>query len=469
MTTETGVEGYAPRVIMQMDERTTYEKLWSRDEYRRVAPGEECVNAFLQQAHPIIGSQVIDFGAGTGRAARTLANSGLKVHMLDFAENCLDADVKAALGDSLEFSRHDLTLPIPVMAQYGYCTDVMEHIPPRDVVLVLQNILKAARHVFFQISCEDDVLGAIVGRPLHLSVHPHDWWLEQFKAMDCFVQWSEDRGSACLFYVTAWTDGQVIVDGGELNVAELEIKANVLANVSGGKWQQVIPYATNELEVMILGGGPTLGEHLETIRKMRADGVKLITLNGAYNWALDNGLIPSATIVVDAREFNNRFTHPPVADCLYLLASQCHPSVYEGLPPDQVWQWHTSAPMIKDILEEHLGAKWFDVPGGSTVLLRAIPLLRMLGYYKFHLFGCDSCVRDKEHHTYSQPENDERATYPVAVGGRVFHCHPWMIAQAQEWINIIKLFGSHFDAEIYGDGLLRHIVETGASLIEEGK
>jgi hypothetical protein len=139
--------------------------------------------------------------------------------------------------------------------------------------------------------------------------------------------------------------------------------------------------------------------------------------------------------------------------------------VYEGLPHDQVWQWHTSAPVLKPILDEHL-TQWFDTPGGSTVLLRAIPLLRMLGYYKFHMFGCDSCVVEDKHHTYEQKENDERAAYPVAVGGRIFQCHPWMIAQAQEWINIIKLFGEHFDVEVYGDGLLRHIVETGASLIE---
>ena len=53
--------------------------------------------------------------------------------MLDFAGNCLDEAVRADLGDGFTFQQHDLNKPVPIHAQYGYCTDVMEHIPEQDI------------------------------------------------------------------------------------------------------------------------------------------------------------------------------------------------------------------------------------------------------------------------------------------------------------------------------------------------
>ena len=463
MTYETGCEGYQPIIEVRPDERAIYEQMWKRPEYRIVAPGESVVLDFLQQAKIKPGEEVIDFGAGTGRGALALRKVGAKVRMLDFAANCLDDEVRAAQCDDFTFQQHDLTKPVPVSAQYGYCTDVMEHIPPQHVVQVLQNILLAARHVFFQIACEPDVLGQIIGQPLHLTVENHDWWLKKFTDMDCIVHWSKDCGSHCMFYVTAWRDGQEIVDGGELNNSQEQIKANVVHNIQQG-WRQAEPHQTQETEVMILGGGWSLDAHEDQIRKLRADGVKLVTLNGAYNWCLERGLTPSATILVDSRPFNKRFVEPVVDDCIYMICSQCDPSVYDGLPRERTIQWHSTWDYLRDELNRYLD-RWYSIPGGSTVLLRAIPLLRMLGFYKFHLFGCDSCMSPEgTHHAYKQEENDGGMVLPINYGSRTFYGNAWMVGQAQEFISMVKHMGDMMELEIYGDGLLRHIVETGASL-----
>jgi hypothetical protein len=204
---------------------------------------------------------------------------------------------------------------------------------------------------------------------------------------------------------------------------------------------------------------------LEILQK-RADGVKLIALNGAYNWCLDHDLVPSAVVVVDARPFNARFTKPAVDGCKYLIASQCDPSVLDGLPKERTYLWHTTADTVRDLLDEQYEI-WYGVPGGSTVLLRAIPLLRMLGFKQFHLYGCDSCLGD-EHHAYAQSENDTEVVIPVTVSdGRVFQCHPWMVAQAQEFMDLIKFLGDELEIATYGDGLLNHILVTGSKLAEE--
>lgn len=465
-TGETGTQGYAPIVTQRPIEREIYRQMWEKDEYRIVAPGESVAHEFLRQAVPPKGASVLDLGCGTGRGGFMLALlGGLDVTLVDFAANCLDADIRQMLSTqshALRFLEADLTKPLPVTAAYGFCTDVMEHIPPSQVRAVITNCLRAAQHVFFQISTVDDLGGDLIGHRLHLCVHEYQWWLALFNELDCVVHWSREDKISCMFYVTAWASGEEVVAHGALNTTQEVVRANVKQNISAG-WDQVVPHETNDVEVMLLGGGPSLAAFEEDIKQKRADGVKLITLNGTYGWCIEHGLTPSAQVMVDARPFNARFVQPVVDDCKYLISSQCDPSVLEGLPRDRTLLWHTTTEMIKDLLTAQYQV-WWGVPGGSTVLLRAIPLLRMLGFKRFHLYGCDSCLSGDAHHAYEQTENDQSVVIPVNVGGRIFQCHAWMVAQAQEFIDLIRFLGDEIEIETYGDGLLTHILVTGSEL-----
>ena len=448
-------------------EKDLYKKVWDMPEYRKDSPGEKIYHEFLAQAKPKAGSSVIDFGCGTGRGGLNLAFFGnMDVTMVDFAPNCLDADIVPMLETqkhALRFVEADLSEPLPVKAAYGFCTDVMEHIRPHLVDKVISNCLSAAQHVFFQISTVDDKASELVGHKLHLTVRSYKWWLKKLKDHDCVIHWSKKTKGGCLFYVTAWVGGNDIVDVGVVNVDEDQIKKNVAYNIKRG-FLQVQPYPTNDIETMIVGGGPSLPQHIEKIKQLRANGVKLIAINGAYKWCLDNGITPSAMVMVDARKFNARFTQPVVEDCKYFIASQCHPSVFKDLPKDRTYVWHTQAEILKEMLEAQF-EECYPVPGGSTVLLRAIPLFRMLGFKRFHIFGCDSCLEEGKHHAFEQLENDDEIIIPVNVSGKIFNCNPWMISQAQEFIDLIRMIGDEIELEVYG-GLLHHILESGASMAD---
>ena len=111
--------------------------------------------------------------------------------LVDFAINCLDPDVKdlidSGLDDWISFVEHDLTQPIDLRSDYGFCCDVMEHIPEEDVDAVLTNILQNSLHVFFQISTVEDHFGHAIdeiGDHLHLTVKPYTWWLKKFAAAE---------------------------------------------------------------------------------------------------------------------------------------------------------------------------------------------------------------------------------------------------------------------------------------------
>ena len=155
--------------VGELSERDKYRLMWQFDSYRAVAPGEQLADLFCAIAQP--SGRILDFGCGTGRGALALARRGLAVSLLDFASNSRDP---AAM--LLPFVEHDLTQPSPVAGDYGFCTDVMEHIPPEDTRKVLGHLFDATPRVFFSIGTAPDSCGSLIGHTLHMAVQPHEWW-----------------------------------------------------------------------------------------------------------------------------------------------------------------------------------------------------------------------------------------------------------------------------------------------------
>ena len=169
-----------------LTEQQKYERMWAFPGYRTHSPGEASAQAFLEFGlEP--GASLLDIGCGTGRAGVKFKAAGLDVTLMDFTDNSRDYQAM-----TLPFLQHDITQPFPVKARYGYCTDVMEHIPTPDVPRVLRNILHATATCFFQISTVPDAMGALINQDLHLTVQPMAWWREQIEACGGCVVWAQE-------------------------------------------------------------------------------------------------------------------------------------------------------------------------------------------------------------------------------------------------------------------------------------
>jgi hypothetical protein len=416
--------------------------------------GEFWAATFVQQSNAMSGAEIIDFSSDRGLGGLMLAVlGGLKVRLITDALMTLDPDVRnACMNQNGMIVAEDGERPIERVAPYGYCCDRMQTVPDDQVQGLLRSILGSASHVFFSIR--------------YTPTRNAGWLISELTKAGATIHWAEEREHDCAVYCGAWRGSREMVRDGKVNVDWSVLDEHVRVNINHG-WRHITPHDKQDREVIILAGGPSMARYLPEIRKMREDGHALVTVNGSYNWALLNGLTPSMQIVVDAREFNARFTRPIAEGCKYLMASQVHPSTIEGLPWERTYLWHSGLSKdCEDLARSKVGF-FYPIPGGSTVMLRAIPLLRMLGLHRFHIFGLDSCVIGNEHHSYSQPENDNELIAFVECGGRVFECTSWMITQAHDFQDLVRFMGDEIELAVYGDGLIAHMLETSATVTKE--
>jgi len=151
---------------LAITERKKYEKVWKDPNYGRYSPGKAAIPIFQQMARKR--GTLLDIGCGTGAAGLELQEKGWSVSFTDFVKT---RDLKQFFQQTLWTSwKND------AVWEYGYCCDVMEHIPEEKVDAVLKNIVSHCKQTFFTIHFGPDRFGKEVGETLHLTVKPYIWW-----------------------------------------------------------------------------------------------------------------------------------------------------------------------------------------------------------------------------------------------------------------------------------------------------
>lgn len=167
-------------------EAAKYDRMWAYEEYAVCAPGEGLVEPFVEIARPAPGASIIELGCGTARAGLKLHELGYRVRLLDLTDAGLEPRAREVLGGGM------ITAPLwgDWWGQYdfGFCCDVMEHVPPEYTMLVVDRILGHCRAAFFHICLVPDGFGRVIGEPLHLTVMPFVWWRDRLAAAGRLVE-----------------------------------------------------------------------------------------------------------------------------------------------------------------------------------------------------------------------------------------------------------------------------------------
>jgi SAM-dependent methyltransferase len=172
-------------------ERLKYETVHHQSRgYQNVNQGFKVFEPFKARAS--LPGSVTDIGSGNGNAAVKLSEFGYSpVIPVDIAANARSMTLPNAVNMCL----WDSDLPV---VDYGFCTDVLEHIPPEKVDSVLKNISESCRKgAFIQICFVLDVTGpATIGEHLHLTVQPKTWWEGKLKEHFKNVETQPDQKGA---------------------------------------------------------------------------------------------------------------------------------------------------------------------------------------------------------------------------------------------------------------------------------
>jgi hypothetical protein len=206
---------------------------------------------------------------------------------------------------------------------------------------------------------------------------------------------------------------------------------------------------------IVVGGGPSVADHVDDIKRHQAKGWEITAVNGAHDWLIGQGITPDACVLMDATEALINVVKRPSTGCRYYVASQCHPQVFERLKGFDVMLWHARLDAEAD---EQIWASDPDATifaAANTAGLHALAINYTLGVKKLRVYGMDSSHSRGADHAYDNSQQHHSDEIEFFFKGERFLSTGTYAAQAEMfarfWPQYFRL-GMRID--VVGDGLL---------------
>lgn len=245
-----------------------------------------------------------------------------------------------------------------------------------------------------------------------------------------------------------------------------ETRENIVKNILDAK-QRTVKNITELAEfrertpIAIVGGGPSLETQLDHLREYKY----IMACGSVHDYLIKNFIVPKWCVVVDPSPIVIDYMQMPTSTIDYLIASQCHPSVFDYLANNKISLWHAGGAESDNLA---FGEGQTLIAGGCTVGTRAIMMALAFGYSNINLFGFDTCLtNDYKHHAYSFMNPDKETLgniTEVALGGpdgKRFKVANYMLGQLMDFKSILGGPGKYCKFTVHGGGLLAELLELG--------
>ena len=205
--------------------------------------------------------------------------------------------------------------------------------------------------------------------------------------------------------------------------------------------------------IACVGYGPSLNDTWEQLKNFKY----VMSCSGAHKFLVERGIQPDWHVEVDPREHKVGLIGEPCKKTTYLIASACHPKVFDHLKDYNVVLWH-----IYDATDEGwrlLPASEWAITGGCSVGVRMLTLSRFLGFTDLHVFGMDGSESEVHGKHAAHHPMQPKGYALVTVDGREFKTTSSMFTVAQGiWHELDML--TDVKATFYGDGLIQHMSKS---------
>lgn len=240
------------------------------------------------------------------------------------------------------------------------------------------------------------------------------------------------------------------------------VTKNIKRNKAAGYTQiQDLLEWREQAHIAIVGGGPSLKDNLELLRKFKY----VMACGSVHDYLIEQGIIPTWTAVVDPDPLMARYLTKPSIFCKYLVSSQCDQEVFDILAHVPVVLWHAAGEGIEN---SNFGEEYVAIPGGCTIGTRAMMIAMMFGYYHQHLFGFDTCLTNEyDHHSYKFVDPDKESLgqiIDINLGdGKTFKVAGYMLGQFFDFQHILKVYARKLNVTVHGEGLLKHLMDLASN------
>ena len=208
--------------------------------------------------------------------------------------------------------------------------------------------------------------------------------------------------------------------------------------------------------IAICGGGPSLNDHVDEIKKF----THVMACGSVHDHLVELGITPSFAIAVDGLEDAVKWFQKPQPQTSFLLASQCHPNMFERMKDHKIAIWNFSGQI--DDLSVFNGEP--QICWGCMVGNHSIPMSLYLGFQELHFFGMDGNHADGRHHAYDVGEHDAVSTRNMAVfsvNGKEFVSTTALISQMEHFFDIFaSTDGKFIKGYVHGDGLWANVIKA---------
>jgi len=197
--------------------------------------------------------------------------------------------------------------------------------------------------------------------------------------------------------------------------------------------ERIQPLAPHGGKVAIVGGGPSVTNHLDELRNWEGP---IWAINNTASWLIERG-IPAIYFSVDPSPHDtfktDGVTHAVLATC-------CDPKLRERFAEVAVF----------DMVETHPDG----ITGGTTSVSRACTLAIRCGFYDVTLFGVEGSFALGQDHVDRHQDLNEILV--VRAGGKDYATYPEFLLQCEALAPLIQLAPNVFKQK--SGGLLEAVV-----------
>jgi hypothetical protein len=207
--------------------------------------------------------------------------------------------------------------------------------------------------------------------------------------------------------------------------------------------------------IAIVCYGPSLAETWEKVRDFKY----VMTCSGAHRFLIEKGIVPTWHVEVDPRAHKVELIGPPHENVEYLIASACHPKIFDHLNGFNVKLWHVFG-VDEDAMRLLPPEEW-ALTGGCSAGLRCLVLARFLGFTDFHIFGMDGSEGATGKHAAAHP-NQAKTSCETTVNGKKFLTTPGFLEAARSTGHELDQL-KDVTATFYGEGLTQELMKNHVS------